>query len=121
MQNEMPRRKGDVRMKVAFALVAAIGLSACQTTQQPAYVMHPVEECGYVDEPVYGLLNRPTSDGEILLGALVGGVIGKELTDKDGGAVVGALLGGSVAQQNRVVERTVVGTNRVYKCQTIFK
>lgn len=109
-------------MKVTFIIAAVSLLSACQLQQQqPAYVMYPVDECGYVNEPVYGLVNRPTSDGEVLLGAVLGGALGKGLTDNNGVAVFGAVLGGSIAHQNRVTERAVIGANRVYKCQTVYR
>jgi uncharacterized protein YcfJ len=83
--------------------------------------MQPVEECGYINERVYGLVNRPTNDEEIVVGALVGGVIGKELSGGNGGAILGALIGGSIAQQNRVVERTVVSRNPVWRCKTTYR
>jgi uncharacterized protein YcfJ len=108
---------------IAIAGVALATLTACQTTvQQPAKVLYPVERCGYVEEPVYGVLDRPTSDGEVLGGAVIGGVIGNQLSDKTPlGTVVGAIVGGAIVNGQRVQEGVVVGTNRVYRCQTVYE
>lgn len=137
-------------MKILFAIATIPFLAACQTTvtsasahqshhhraqkapvvvyqnhnrrnKAPARVLKPVEVCDYIDEPVYGILDRPTSGNEVLLGAIIGGVIGKKTMKSDGGAVVGALIGGSLTDGQRVQERTVVGTNRVYKCEIVYK
>ena len=107
-------------MKLLISIATISLLGACQV-QDPAYIMQPVEECGYVDEHVYGLVNRPTNDEEIVIGALVGGVIGKELIGNNGGAILGALVGGGIAQQNRVVERAVVSRNPVWRCKTVYR
>jgi len=107
---------------IVIAGVALATLTACQTTvQQPAKVLYPVERCGYVEEPVYGVLDRPTSDGEVLGGAVIGGVIGNQLTDDPIGTVVGAIIGGTIVNGQRVQEGVVVGTNRVYRCQTVYE
>ena len=107
---------------IAIAGVALATLTACQTTvQQPAKVLYPVERCGYVEEPVYGVLDRPTSDGEVLGGAVIGGVIGNQLSDDPIGTVVGAIIGGTIVNGQRVQEGVVVGTNRVYRCQTVYE
>ena len=86
-------------MKLLISIATISLLGACQV-QDPAYIMQPVEECGYVDEHVYGLVNRPTNDEEI---------------------VIGALVGGGIAQQNRVVERAVVSRNPVWRCKTVYR
>jgi len=107
---------------IVIAGVALATLTACQTTvQQPAKVLYPVERCGYVEEPVYGVLDRPTSDGEVLGGAVIGGVIGNQLSDDPIGTVVGAIIGGTIVNGQRVQEGVVVGTNRVYRCQTVYE
>ena len=109
--------------KIVIAGVALATLTACQTTvQQPAKVLYPVEKCGYVEEPVYGVLDRPTSDGEVLGGAVIGGVIGNKVTDGDGlGTVLGAIVGSTIVNGQRVQEGVVVDTKRVYRCQTVYQ
>lgn len=97
-------------------------LAGCQTTTQyPARVLHPVEKCGYVDAPVYGVLDRPASQGEVLGGAVIGGVIGNAIDNNGPAAVLGAIIGGSVASNQRKQESVVVGTKRVWRCQTVYE
>jgi uncharacterized protein YcfJ len=82
--------------------------------------MYPIERCGYIDQPVYGVLDRPASQGEVLGGAAIGGVIGNRLTDDAGGAIIGALIGGGLANQRRQ-ERVIVDYEKVYRCQTVYE
>lgn len=109
--------------KLVALPIAALTLTACQTTsQQPARVFYPVETCGYQNEPIYGIVERGASDGEVLGGAVIGGVIGDKVSDGNGAAaVVGAIIGASVAGNNRVRERAIVGYKKVYKCWTEYK
>jgi uncharacterized protein YcfJ len=106
-------------------LIAAAGLvflAGCQTTvQQPARILHPVEKCGYVNKPVYGVLDRPASDGEVLGGAVIGGVIGDAVGDNGAATVMGAIIGGAIASNQRKQERVVVGSERVWQCQTVYE
>ena len=52
-----------------------------------------VPECVNRRVPVYGEVQAPSDTGAVLGGAIAGGVIGKIVTDSDGGAAVGALIG----------------------------
>ena len=108
-------------MKYLIIGASILALAGCQTTtQSPAYVMKPVEKCGYVDVPVYGILDRPASGGEIAGGAVIGGVIGNRLTDDAGGAIIGALIGGSVANQRRQ-EQVIIDYKREWQCRTVYE
>lgn len=107
-------------MKILLA-VPVLALAACQTTNEPARVYYPVEKCGYVDVPVYGVLDRPASGGEVAGGAVIGGVVGNAITDKSpGGTIVGAIIGGAIANQ-RKQESVVVGHETQYQCWTEYK
>jgi uncharacterized protein YcfJ len=69
--------------------------------------------------PVYGQVQAPKDPGAVIGGAIAGGVIGKIVTDNDGGAAVGALIGGAIAnenQQNNTVTK-VIG----YESETVCK
>ena len=108
-------------MYKALLLVVPLALAGCQTTTQaPAYVMKPVEKCGYVDVPVYGILDRPASGGEIAGGAVIGGVVGNKLTNDAGGAILGALIGGSIANQ-RKQEQVIIDYKREWQCRTVYE
>lgn len=56
--------------------------------------------------------------GEVIGGALIGGVLGKVVTGKDGGAVAGAIIGGAVA--NETSTRTVTKYKEVETCTQVF-
>lgn len=56
--------------------------------------------------------------GEVIGGALIGGVLGKAVTGKDGGAVAGAIIGGAVA--NETSRHTVTKYKEVETCKKIF-
>jgi uncharacterized protein YcfJ len=111
-------------IKYTLIAVAALALAGCQTTisQAPAKVMYPVEKCGYVNEPIYGILDRPASRGEIIGGAAVGGIVGNVITDGNGvGTALGAIVGGAIANNQRVQSQVVVDSKRVYRCRTVYE
>lgn len=56
--------------------------------------------------------------GEVIGGALIGGVLGKAVTGKDGGAVAGAIIGGAVANESS--RRTVTKYKEVETCKQVF-
>jgi len=61
---------------------------------------NPVTErrCQDVQVPIYQ--KGQASGGDVLLGAILGGVIGKGVTKNDGGAALGAISGIIIADQN---------------------
>ncbi|WP_319826019.1 hypothetical protein [Thalassovita sp.] len=56
--------------------------------------------------------------GEIIGGAVIGGVLGKAVTGKKGGAVAGAIIGGAVA--NEASKKTVTRYKDVETCRQVF-
>ena len=109
-------------MNKILLLLAAAAVAGCQTTAQPARVLYPVERCGYVNQPVYGVLDRPTSGGEVAGGAVIGGVIANQISDHNPAAtVLGAIIGGAVANSQRVQTPVVVGQKKVWQCQTVYE
>lgn len=55
---------------------------------------------------------------KVIGGALVGGVIGKAVTDDDAGAVVGAVIGGAIGHENS--SRTVTRYRNVETCRNVY-
>ena len=55
---------------------------------------------------------------KVIGGALIGGVIGKVVTDDNAGAVVGAVIGGAVGHENS--RRTVTRYKDVETCKNVF-
>ena len=55
---------------------------------------------------------------KVIGGALIGGVIGKAVTDDTGGAAVGAIIGGAVGHEHS--RRTVTRYKNVETCRNVF-
>lgn len=55
---------------------------------------------------------------KVIGGALIGGVIGKAVTDKNSGAAVGAIIGGAVGRENS--ETTITRYKDVEICKNVF-
>jgi uncharacterized protein YcfJ len=76
----------------------------------------PETRCYDVSIPVYQ--NNRSSNGDILAGAIIGGVLGKLATNDDGGAVAGVVIGsliGSIDGNN-----ILMGYQNVQQCETII-
>lgn len=58
------------------------------------------------------------SPEKVIGGAIVGGVIGKVVTDKNAGAAVGAIVGGAIA--NETSKNTVTRYREVETCTNVF-
>lgn len=58
------------------------------------------------------------SPEKVIGGALVGGVIGRVVTDKNAGAAVGAIVGGAIA--NETSKNTVTKYREVETCTNVF-
>jgi len=116
-------------MKAVLLAVVGLAVAGCQTTGMssitngPARVLYPVEECGMVKVPVYGVVDRPASGGEVLSGAVIGGVIGNTFgkgSGNDAMTVLGAIIGGSTANQ-RKQERVIIRYDEKHQCRTVYK
>ena len=111
-------------MKLAILGITVIALAGCQSfDNSPARLLHPVEECSMVDVPVYGMVNRPASSGEVLGGAIIGGLIGNQFGKGDGKTAMTALdaiVGGSSGGE-RKTERVIVSYTKERRCTTVYR
>ena len=81
-----------------------------------------VPVCSNQRFPIYGQVQAPKDTGAVIGGAIAGGVIGKIVTDSEGGAAVGALIGGAIAnenQQNNTVTK-VIGYESKTVCEDSY-
>jgi uncharacterized protein YcfJ len=88
-------------------------------TEKTVFEQRAVPVCTNQRLPIYGQAQAPKDPGAVIGGAIVGGVIGKIVTDNDGAAAVGALIGGAIAnenQQNSTVTK-VVGYENTTDCK----
>jgi len=56
-------------MKNLFILFSVVLIAGCQSVTGPAVILKPVKICEDVKVPIYGVLDRPSSTGEVVAGA----------------------------------------------------
>ena len=99
---------------------------ATVTSVNPNYreitTSRPRQVCRTENVPVYGKVKGSGATGlEVLGGAIIGGLFGKALTDKDEGAAAGAVVGGVVAAEAGRADRTeIVGYTQKEVCSTQY-
>ena len=70
--------------------------------------------CRNVDVPIYSTDDKAA---EIAIGAILGGIIGKQVGDDDGATALGAFLGGAIANENAEKNKVIVGYKRTTVCE----
>lgn len=109
---------------LAFSAIT-ITLTGCiSNTQAPARILQPQEECGEVQVPIMGVLDRPANQAEVIGGAVIGGLIGNQIGEgsgKDLATLVGIGAGAVTASNQRQQEQVVVGYKTEYICRTVYK
>lgn len=82
----------------------------------------PQRVCRMENVPVYGKVKGQGASGlDVLGGAILGGLFGKAITDKDEGAAAGAVIGGVVAAEAGRADRTeIVGYTQKETCSTQY-
>ena len=90
---------------------------------QTVFEQIPFQSCSIQKVPVYGKIQSQPDVGAVVGGAVLGGIIGKAVTNKDRGAAVGALVGGALANENQKTKTKtgIVGYENRQQCQTKFK
>lgn len=85
-------------------------------------VSRPQKVCREENVPLYGTVKGQGASGlDVLGGAIIGGLFGKAITDKDEGAAAGAVIGGVVAAEaGRADKREVVGYTQKTTCSTQY-
>ena len=90
---------------------------------QTVFEQIPFKSCSIQNVPIYGKIQSQPDVGAVVGGAVLGGIIGKAVTKKDGGAAVGALVGGALANENQKTRTTagLIGYENKQVCETKFK
>ena len=90
---------------------------------QTVFEQIPFQSCSIQNVPIYGKIQSQPDVGAVVGGAVLGGIIGKAVTKKDGGAAVGALVGGALASENQKTRTTtgLIGYENKQVCETKFK
>lgn len=84
----------------------------------------PYTKCVMKEVPIIESERRERDDiGSFFGGAVIGGIIGKVVTQDDGGAAVGAILGGALANENQKSEISdqIIGYQNKEVCTKEYK
>jgi len=73
--------------------------------------------CEDVEVPIYKRVASGNQTGDVVAGAIVGGILGKAVTGKNQGAVAGAIIGGAAA--SNATKRRIVGYKIERQCHVV--
>ena len=77
----------------------------------------PVQRCEDVQVAIYGE-TQGANGGDVLMGMIIGGLLGKGVTGKDNGAAAGAVFGGVIAA-DKGSKQVVTGHRLERQCSTV--
>jgi uncharacterized protein YcfJ len=81
----------------------------------------PQQVCRNVEVPVYGTVQGDgASGGDVLAGMIIGGLLGKGVTNKDNGAAAGAVIGGIIAADKGKSKKVITGYRMETQCTTEY-
>ena len=87
-------------------------------TVKTQLVETPIRTCNIVNVPIYGNTGK-TQTGEVLGGAIIGGILGNQVgggKGKDAATILGAILGADFANK-KGGQQTIVGYKQVEQCE----
>ena len=107
-------------MKALLAIVLGVivGSFAFGHSDEPARLLKETQVCEDIKVPVYGMIERPASDGEVFSGLVLGGLIGNQFGSGKGNdamTVIGALMGAESAGE-RKREKVIVDYRTTTQC-----
>lgn len=105
----------SVSAETRYATVTSV-----ETNYKTVYEQVPTTECELVEVPVYGQQRSGASGGDVLTGMIIGGLIGKGVTGKDGGAAAGAVMGGVIAADQGNNRQVVTGYRTERQCTEVM-
>ena len=73
--------------------------------------------CYEVEIPVYGSTGNNATTGDILTGAIIGGVIGNNIKGEKNGGAAGAVIGGLLGANSGNKKETIVGYRKENRCE----
>ena len=108
------------------AIAGQVEVDAVVVKVVPQYsevqVNTPIRTCNIVEVPIYGNTGK-TQTGEVLGGAIIGGILGNQVgggKGKDAATILGAILGADFANK-KGGQQTIVGYKQVEQCEIVNK
>lgn len=80
-------------------------------------IPHTEKVCREFDVPIYGRTGSGASAGDVLGGMIIGGIIGKGVTNEDQGAAAGAVIGGMIAADRKTSQEQIIGYRQETRCE----
>lgn len=132
MKRELMCLAGIVSVVVGLtafnAMAESYTVQGTVTSVQPVYktktVTDPVQRCWTEEVPVYGQgsNNNSSAFGLDLEGAIIGGIIGNNVTKNvDNGGAAGAIIGGLIgSDMKKKKNQEITGYRQVNKCATEY-
>mgnify|MGYP001199401106 CR=1 FL=1 len=96
------------------------GLEAEERGQGEAIARNLIEMVQLKVPMICIIIGEGASGGDVLGGAIIGGILGKALTDNDKGAAFGAIVGAMGAAENKKTSKQIVGYQKQTKCDTVY-
>jgi|TARA_R110002050_G_scaffold266391_2_gene407733 uncharacterized protein YcfJ len=91
-------------------------------TVKTQLVETPIRTCNIVNVPIYGNTGK-TQTGEVLGGAIIGGILGNQVgggKGKDAATILGAILGADFANK-KGGQQKIVGYKQVEQCEVTYE
>lgn len=114
---------------IVFGTIIAVGLSTpafAEAFVQDQYktvtkrIPHTENVCKIVDVPVYGSHYNNNNTGDILTGAIIGGIIGNNIKGEKNGGAAGAVIGGLIGNAHgKNTSQTVIGYRQEQRCNNV--
>jgi uncharacterized protein YcfJ len=108
------------------AIAAQFEVDAVVVKVVPQYseirVNTPIRTCNIVEVPIYGNTGKAQT-GEVLGGAIIGGILGYQVgggKGKDAATILGAILGADFANK-KGGQQTIVGYKQVEQCEVTYE
>ena len=119
-------------MKYILAIITSVflftNIAQADTTQRNVvqsvvthhYVTETIEHrisnrvCEEIDIPIYSTKDKT---GNIIIGSILGGILGKQIGNDDGSTAIGAILGGTKANADAEKNKSIVGYKRTTVCE----
>lgn len=119
---------------ITMALMLSVSTANAETTRVKGEVTSsnpitkdvtktiPEQICEIASVPVYGKVKRQAQTGEVLGGAIIGGILGNQIgkgKGNDAATFLGAIIGADLANKNATTQQ-IIGYREVEQCEVVY-